>query len=119
HDASVSPSGRYFVDSYSKPDTPPVAVVRDSTGKLILTVEKADISRLVATGWKPVTPISVKARDGVTNLYGLLYKPTNFNPSKKYPIINHIYPGPQTGSVGSRNFSSARSDSQALAELGF
>jgi dipeptidyl aminopeptidase/acylaminoacyl peptidase len=55
----------------------------------------------------------------MTDLYGLLYKPTNFDPSKKYPIVNHIYPGPQTGSVGSRNFSSARSDSQALAELGF
>jgi dipeptidyl aminopeptidase/acylaminoacyl peptidase len=61
----------------------------------------------------------VKARDGVTDLYGLLYKPSNFDAAKKYPIVNRIYPGPQTGSVGSRNFSSARSDSQALAELGF
>jgi dipeptidyl-peptidase-4 len=119
HDVSISPSGRYFVDSYSKPDVPAIAVLRDTNGQLINTIEKADISKLVATGWKPVTPITVKARDGVTDLYGLLYKPTNFDPSKKYPIVNHVYPGPQTGSVGSRNFAAARSDSQALAELGF
>ena len=118
HDVSMSPSGRYFVDSYSKPDSPPVAVLRDSDGKLIETLEKADVSRLVASGWKPVTPITVKARDGATDLYGLLYKPTNFDAAKKYPIVNRIYPGPQTGSVGSRNFAAARSDSQALAELG-
>ena len=119
HDVSLSPSGRFFVDSYSKPDAPPVAVLRAVDGKLINTLETADVARLVAAGWKPVTPITVKARDGVTDLYGLLYKPTNFDPSKKYPIVNRIYPGPQTGSVGSRNFASARSDSQALAELGF
>jgi len=119
HEVSLSPSGRYFVDSYSKPDSPPVAVLRNTNGQLISTLEKADISRLTASGWKPAMPITVKARDGATDLYGLLYKPTKFDPSKKYPIINHIYPGPQTGSVGSRNFSAARSDSQALAELGF
>jgi dipeptidyl-peptidase-4 len=61
----------------------------------------------------------VKGRDGTTDLYGLLYKPTNLNAAAKYPIVNHIYPGPQTGSVGPRNFISARGDSQALAELGF
>src|SRR5262245_51952845 len=119
HDISVSPSGRYFVDSYSKPDVPPIAELRDSDGTLLLTLEKADISRLTATGWKPPTPITVKARDGATDLYGLLYKPTDLDPSKKYPIINHIYPGPQTGSVGGRTFSPARGDAQALAELGF
>ena len=119
HDVSISPSGSYFVDSYSKPDVPPTVVLRDSSGKLVQTLEKADVSRLVAAGWKPVTPITVKARDGITDLYGLLYRPTKFDGSKKYPIVNHIYPGPQTGSVGSRNFSSARGDAQALAELGF
>jgi dipeptidyl aminopeptidase/acylaminoacyl peptidase len=119
HEISLSPSGRYFVDSYSKPDAPPVAVLRDSNGKLLTTLEKADISRLVAAGWKPPVPITVKARDGATDLYGLLFKPTNFDAAKKYPIINRIYPGPQVGSVGSRNFSPARGDTQALAELGF
>jgi dipeptidyl aminopeptidase/acylaminoacyl peptidase len=119
HDVSISPSGRFFVDAYSKPDVPPVAELRDADGKLILTLEKADITRLTAAGWQPPTPITVKARDGATDLHGLLYKPTTFDPSKTYPIINHIYPGPQTGSVGSRLFSPSRGDAQALAELGF
>ena len=61
----------------------------------------------------------MKARDGATDLYGLMYKPTNLDPSKRYPIVNHIYPGPQTGSVGGRAFNPARGDAQALAELGF
>jgi dipeptidyl aminopeptidase/acylaminoacyl peptidase len=119
HEISLGDSGRYFVDSYSTPTTPPVAVLRDASGKLVMELEKADISRLTATGWKPPRPITVKARDGKTDLYGLMYTPSNLDESRKYPIINRIYPGPQTGSVGSRSFSAARSDSAALAELGF
>ncbi|HZE07218.1 MAG TPA: DPP IV N-terminal domain-containing protein [Gemmatimonadaceae bacterium] len=119
HDIALSPTGRYFVDTYSRPDVPQISVLRDLNGKAVLTLEKADISRLLATGWKPPQPITVKARDGKTDLYGLLYTPTNLDSTKKYPIINHIYPGPQTGSVGSRSFSPARGDAQALAELGF
>lgn len=119
HEIEFSHSGKYFVDGYSTPDTPPVTVLRDADGKLISTVQKADISQLLATGWKPPVPFTVKARDGITNLYGLMFKPTSLDPNKKYPIINHIYPGPQTGSVGSRSFSAARGDCQSLAELGF
>ena len=119
HDISVSPLGRYFVDNYGKPDVPTVSVLRDETGKVVLPLEKMDITRLLAAGWKPPMPITVKDRGGVGELYGLLYRPTNFDPSKKYPIVNRIYPGPQTGSVGSRQFSPSRADSQALAELGF
>jgi dipeptidyl aminopeptidase/acylaminoacyl peptidase len=119
HDITLAPDARYFVDSYSKPDAPPVAVLRDATGKLISTLEKADISKLLAAGWKPPMPFTVKARDGQTDLYGLMFQPTKLDPNRKYPIVNHIYPGPQTGSVGSRSFSPARGDCQALAELGF
>src|SRR5215472_2531285 len=119
HEVSFSPSGRFFVDNYSQPDVPPIAVLRDSNAKVIATLGKADISKLLASGWKPPTPFTVKARDGKTDLYGLLFKPTNFDPGRKYPIVNHIYPGPQGGSVGSRSFSVARGDVQALAELGF
>jgi dipeptidyl-peptidase 4 len=119
HDVTLSPSGHYFVDNYSKPDVAPVSVVRDENGKLMASLEKADISKLAATGWKPPIPFTVKARDGVTDVYGLMFRPTNFDPAKKYPIINHIYPGPQTGSVGSRSFSAARGDCQSVAELGF
>jgi dipeptidyl aminopeptidase/acylaminoacyl peptidase len=120
HVVSLSPSGRYFVDSYSKPDVPDVTVLRDETGKLIADVAKADISKLVASGWQPPALITLKARDGVTDIYGLFYKPTKLDETKKYPIINNIYPGPQGGSVGGNwGFSPARSDCQALAELGF
>jgi dipeptidyl-peptidase-4 len=119
HEITLSPSGRYFIDTYSRPDVPQVSVARDLDGKKLVTLETADISRLRATGWKPPMPITVKARDGKTDLYGLLYAPTNLDPKKKYPIINNIYPGPQTGSVGGRSFSPARGDAQALAELGF
>ena len=120
HDITLSPSGRYFVDTYSRPDVPQISVLRDLNGKTVLTLEKADISRLLATGWKPPMRITVKARDGKTDLYGLMYSPTSLDSSTAvFPIINHIYPGPQTGSVGSRSFSPARGDAQALAELGF
>jgi dipeptidyl aminopeptidase/acylaminoacyl peptidase len=96
-----------------------VTVLRDSGGKLIETLEKADVSKLLAAGWKQPQPITVKARDGSTDLYGLMFQPSHLDPQKKYPIINSIYPGPQGGSVGSWSFIPARGDTQALAELGF
>ena len=119
HDVSISPSGRFVVDVYSTPGVPPVAVLRDADGRTLLQLEKADISRLLATGWQAPVPFTVNARDGVTDLHGLMYKPTALDPSKKYPIVNHIYPGPQSGSISGRQFSPARGDAQALAELGF
>ena len=119
HSMQLSPDGRYLVDTYSKPDVPPVITLRDGDGKPVLPLEKADISKLVAIGWKPPIPIKAKAADGVTDLYGMMFRPTNFDPSKKYPIINNAYPGPQSGSVGSRAFSTAHGDKEALAELGF
>jgi dipeptidyl aminopeptidase/acylaminoacyl peptidase len=119
HVISMAPTGRYFVDSWSTPVTAPVTVLRDRDGRLMMTLEKADLSRLRATGWRPPMPITVKARDGVTDLYGLLYRPTDFDPARRYPVIDRIYPGPQIGSVGEFGFQAARGDSQAMAELGF
>jgi dipeptidyl aminopeptidase/acylaminoacyl peptidase len=119
HAISVAPDGRYFLDTYSTPTTPPVTVLRDANGRVVLPLERADISRLVATGWKPPTPFTVKARDGRTDIYGLMFTPTQLDSTRKYPIIDYIYPGPQSGSVGSRSFTAARGDHQALAELGF
>jgi dipeptidyl-peptidase-4 len=119
HVVSMSPDGRFFVDSYSTPDTPPVTVLRDMNGRLVQTLERADVSRLVATGWRPPTRIRMKARDGRTDIYGLMYTPTTMDSTRKYPIVNYIYPGPQSGSVGPRSFFPARGDHQALAELGF
>jgi len=119
HQAVFSPSGNYIIDTYSKPDVPPVTVLRDMNGKLITELEKTDVSRLVATGWKPPMPVSVKADDGKTDIYGLVFTPTNMDTKKKYPVIDYIYPGPQGGSVGSWSFTASRGDHQALAELGF
>ncbi|HEY7838752.1 MAG TPA: DPP IV N-terminal domain-containing protein [Terriglobales bacterium] len=119
HTVAFDPSGQSFVDTYSTPDTPPVTVLRDTSGKLVAGLEKADISRLLATGWKPPEQITVKARDGKTTLYGLMFTPFHMEKGVKYPIINHIYPGPQTGSVETRDFIPSHDDDEALAQLGF
>jgi dipeptidyl aminopeptidase/acylaminoacyl peptidase len=119
HDVQISPSGRFLVDTYSRCDAPAVVALRDGAGQMMMPLEKADISKLVATGWKPPIPITVKAADGKTDLYGQMFVPTNLDPTKKYPIINNAYPGPQSGSVGGRTFTAAHGDKQAVAELGF
>jgi dipeptidyl aminopeptidase/acylaminoacyl peptidase len=120
HTTEISPDGKYVVDTFSQPDVAPEVTLRDgTTGALIMPLEKADISKLLATGWKPPMQVKMTAADGKTEIYGVLHRPTNFDASKKYPIINQAYPGPQSGSVGSRAFTAARGDRQALAELGF
>ena len=122
HEITAAPDGSSFVDVYSTPTEPKTAVVRDNTGKVLLTLGKQDISQLLAAGWKPSTPIAVKARDGKTLLYGYMVKPTNFDPAKKYPLVDYVYPGPQDGSCGgpeARSFAPAHQDNQAMAELGF
>ncbi len=119
HRIKVSYDGRYFTDTYSTPTQPQVTVVRDDEGKTVVDVAKQDIAPLIASGWQPLTPITLKGRDGTTDLYGFMFKPTHFDASKKYPIINYVYPGPQIGSCGSRDFRAAHGDMQSLAELGF
>jgi dipeptidyl aminopeptidase/acylaminoacyl peptidase len=120
HAVTLSPDGKYFVDAYSTSTVPTVTVLRDANdGHIVTTVAKADISRLTAAGWVPPVPFTVKARDGKTDLYGIMYKPSNFDPHKKYPIVDYIYPGPQTGSVRGYNFMASSGDNQSLAELGF
>lgn len=119
HSVSFSPTENYFIDTYSQPNVPAVMEYRDLKGKLITNLEKTDVSRLAAKGWKAPTPVSVKAHDGTTDIYGLVFTPTNMDANKKYPVIDYIYPGPQGGSVGSWSFSASRGDNQSLAELGF
>jgi dipeptidyl aminopeptidase/acylaminoacyl peptidase len=120
HTISLSPDGKAFVDAYSTPTTPPVTVLRDADdGHTLASVATADINRLKAAGWVPPIPFTVKARDGRTELYGMMFKPSHFDPAKKYPIIDYVYPGPQTGSVSGRSFLPSRHDHQAMAELGF
>lgn len=119
HTITPSQDGSLFLDVASTPTTPEKAAVLDGEGKVVLHVADQDISKLVATGWKPLNPIKTRARDGETELYGFLFKPSNFDESKKYPIVDFVYPGPQTGSCGDRKFVPAHRDLQALAELGF
>ncbi len=124
HSVTFSPSGAYFVDTYSRVDLPPVSVVRKADGTLVATLEEANITALTETGWRFPERFTVKARDGVTDLYGCIYRPTNFDPTRRYPVLDSIYPGPQTihtpkafggRESGGRNFW----QDQALAELGF
>lgn len=126
HDVHFSPSGKYFVDTYSRVNTAPLSVLRNSDGKLVRELERADVEPLLSTGWKWPEPFSVKARDGATDIYGVIYRPSNFDSSRKYPVIDDIYPGPYTirtpkafdhPSAGSLAHSFWHP--QALAELGF
>lgn len=119
HGITASEDGKHFLDVYSTIATAPVALVRDAEGKQVAELARADLTRLRAAGWVAPESFTVKARDGVTDLYGQMFKPSNFDPAKKYPIVTYIYPGPQVGSVRSRSFQPAHGDHQALAELGF
>ncbi len=119
HSISFAPSENYFVDTWSKPDVPSVSVLRNIDGKQIVELEKTDISRLKARGWKPPTPVALKSADGKDDIYGLVFTPSHLDPNKKYPVVDYIYPGPQGGSVGNWGFNAGRGDHQALAELGF
>ena len=119
HDIRVSPDGRYFIDTWSTRVQPRVTVVRDCDGRPVMDVARQDISKLLAAGWTPPTPFTVKARDGATDLYGYLFKPTRFDPAQKYPLVDMIYPGPQEKSCPDPQFSPVYGDLQSLAELGF
>ncbi len=119
HEIRWSDSLDYFTDSYSTPTTAAITVVRNTQGEQQLVLEETNIDALVASGWVAPLPFSVKARDQITDLYGLLYKPSNFDETKSYPVLNYLYPGPQSGSVGTRSFRASRNDKQSLAELGF
>ena len=120
HEIEFSPNGKFFVDTYSRIDKPPVSVLRAAPdGRIVRKLEEADVSRLEAsTGWKPAQVFTVKARDGITDLFGVIYLPPRLDSTKKYPIIDHIYPGPQVGSVGAWRFKGG-GEPFSLAELGF
>jgi dipeptidyl-peptidase-4 len=117
HDSRLSPNKKYIVDNSSRVDLVPTAVVRDASGKLVMSLETMDISRLKELGWKPPETFHTKAADGVTDIYGNMWKPFDFDSTKKYPIIANVYPGPQTESI---NFTFTPSAvPQQLAQLGF
>lgn len=94
HEVSISPSCRYLVDSYSTVSQEPVNVVRNRNGKVIMALEKPDLQPVYEMGWKAPERFKVKAADGVTDLYGVMWKPADFDSTKVYPIISNVYPGP-------------------------
>lgn len=119
HQAFFSADGNYFTDTYSTVNTAPVTVLRrTSDGAVIMDLERADISTLSANGWIAPEPFVAKARDGITNIWGNIYRPTNFNPAKKYPVIEYIYAGPHS-SFAQKSFRAVSGPFSALAELGF
>jgi dipeptidyl-peptidase 4 len=120
HSVTLSEDAAWFVDTFSTYETAPETVLRDRDGNLLMELEEADIEDLLETGWQKPKPITVKARDGETDLYGIMLLPSDFDENQQYPIINSIYPGPQSGSLGSRSFSAVqRGQAHAMAELGF
>ena len=96
HKASMSPSAEYFVDTFSNVDAPPRTELRAGDGRLVRVLDEADIGRLTAVGWVPPEEYVVKAADGETDLWVTMYFPNDFDPKRKYPVIEYIYAGPQT-----------------------
>ena len=119
HSVNFSADHSYFIDTYSTTETPPVSVLRDRNGEKILDLETANIDDLVAQNWQQPIEFTVKARDDKTDLYGLLYLPSHYDEGKSYPVLNYIYPGPQSGSIRNFAFRAVSRDFQAVAELGF
>ena len=95
HSPVVDDACKYFVDNYSRVDTIPVTALYDCLGNRLMTLEQSDFSQLLANGYKFPETFTVKAADGVTDLYGVMYKPFNFDSTKVYPIVDYVYPGPQ------------------------
>jgi dipeptidyl aminopeptidase/acylaminoacyl peptidase len=127
HRITRIPGAKVFLDAYSRVNQPPVTVLRSATELVTATLEKADISALLAIGWRPGEPFTAKARDGITDITGVMWKPSHFDSTRKYPVLDHIYPGPLI-SPAAKEFYPTRGAGlsystfgqvQAIAELGF
>lgn len=118
HSISYSPDSAYYVDSWTRVDLAPVAVLkRTSDQSVVMPIETGDVSALVKAGYKMAEPFVAKGRDGVTDIWGVIFKPSNFDPKKKYPVIEQIYAGPQ-GSFAPKTFAVGGA-TRTLAEHGF
>jgi dipeptidyl aminopeptidase/acylaminoacyl peptidase len=117
HSADMDDSSKYIIDNFSRVDTAPKSQLRDAMGNLLLDLETTDVSALVEAGFKFPEVFKVKADDGITDLYGVMYKPFDFDSKLKYPIILYVYPGPQTESVSKTL--TPRNANVALAQFGF
>ncbi|MBT0809775.1 DPP IV N-terminal domain-containing protein [Litoribacter ruber] len=118
HSANVNDNATYFVNNYSRVDAAPVAELMDANGKKVMDLETTDLSRLFAAGYKFPQPFTFKADDGITDLYGVMYLPYDFDSTKSYPLIQYVYPGPQTEAVN-KTFSKSMDRVDRLAQLGF
>jgi len=119
HSIQFSPDRNYYIDTYSRPDLPPVSeLCAASDGQVVMKLETANADSLLATGWKHPLSFVVKARDGQTDIYGVLYRPANFDSTRKYPVIEKIYTGPHNF-FAPKTFWAFQSDAQSVAELGF
>lgn len=120
HRTNFSESSKYFVDNYSAHNVVPRSVLRDANGNVLLDLETADISLLEHAGWQMPEKFVVKADDGMTDLHGIMFKPFDFDSTRKYPVISYVYPGPQVESFGSsKEFTITGGYNTALAQLGF
>jgi len=117
-DISLADSNKYFVNNYSRVNTVPKSELRSNSGAFIMNLEEADLSQLFTTGYKFPEPFVMKADDGITDIYGVMYKPYDFDSTKVYPLIEYVYPGPQTESV-SKSFSVSMDRTDRMAQVGF
>ena len=117
HRVNMGESSRFFVESHSRVNTTPASALFSASGEKIIDLETSDFSALTAAGYEFPEPFKAEADDGVTDIYGVMYKPYDFDPNKKYPIVAYVYPGPQTESVS--KFFSTNASEQALAQFGF
>jgi dipeptidyl aminopeptidase/acylaminoacyl peptidase len=118
HNAGMNDSYKYFIDNFSRVNTIPKSNLYDNNGNKILELETADLSQLFAAGYKFPEPFVAKAADGITDIYGVMYKPFDFDSTKSYPLIEYVYPGPQTESVN-KSFSKGMDRIDRLAQFGF
>jgi dipeptidyl aminopeptidase/acylaminoacyl peptidase len=118
HNAGMNDSYKYFIDNFSRVSTIPKSNLYDNNGNKILELETADLSQLFAAGYKFPEPFVAKAADGITDIYGVMYKPFDFDSTKSYPLIEYVYPGPQTESVN-KSFSKSMDRIDRLAQFGF
>jgi dipeptidyl-peptidase-4 len=118
HLVNMNDEATYAVDNFSRVNTVPQSVLIDRNGNKVMTLETSDLSLLMAAGYKFPEPFKVKADDGITDLYGVMYKPFDFDPKKKYPIIEYVYPGPQTEAVN-KSFNKGMDRTDRLAQFGY
>lgn len=118
HSVEMSDSYHYFINNFSRVNTTPETEIRDNQGKLVMKLETADLSNLFAAGYKFPETFKAKAADGITDIYGVMYKPFDFDSTKLYPVLEYVYPGPQTEAVNA-SFSSRMDRTDRFAQLGF